>query len=166
MPVTCSGNSYSMSNQIPNNPNPEQPNLQQQITQIATVLDQLTHRLDVMDEHRAREEFRAPNRRGRHPFREEVLDESERHEEEDLEDEEDREDFPQGHGGRGADYQPLDEMTKQMKVDVPDFYGKLEPNAFEDWLTAMEDYFDWFAVSEDRKVRYVRMKLKGHARAW
>ncbi|KAK1575731.1 hypothetical protein Q3G72_005993 [Acer saccharum] len=79
-----------MSNQIPNNPNPEQPNLQQQITQIATVLDQLTHRLDVMDEHRAREEFRAPNRRGRHPFREEVLDESERHEEEDLEDEEDR----------------------------------------------------------------------------
>jgi hypothetical protein len=53
-----------------------------------------------------------------------------------------------------------------MKVDVPDFFGKLEPNAFEDWSTAIEDYFDWFAVSEDRKVRYVRMKLKGHARAW
>jgi len=52
------------------------------------------------------------------------------------------------------------------KVDIPDFFGKLEPNAFEDWLTAIEDYFDWFAVSEDRKVRYVRMKLKGHARAW
>jgi len=52
------------------------------------------------------------------------------------------------------------------KVDIPDFLGKLEPNAFEDWLTAIEDYFDWFAVSEDRKVRYVRMKLKGHARAW
>jgi hypothetical protein len=53
-----------------------------------------------------------------------------------------------------------------MKVDVPDFYGKLEPHAFEDWLTAIEDYFDWFAVLEERKVRYIRMKLKGHARVW
>ena len=53
-----------------------------------------------------------------------------------------------------------------MRVDVPDFFGKLEPNAFEDWLTTIEDYFDWFDVLEDRKVRYVRMKLKGHARAW
>ncbi|KAF5448338.1 hypothetical protein F2P56_028883 [Juglans regia] len=53
-----------------------------------------------------------------------------------------------------------------MKVDVPYFFGKLDPNAFEDWLTAIEDYFDWFSVSKDRKVRYVRMKLKGHARAW
>jgi hypothetical protein len=71
-----------------------------------------------------------------------------------------------GHADHGAGYQPLDELTKRMKVDVPDFFGKLEPNAFEDWLTTIEDYFDWFAVSEDRKVRYVRMKLKGHARAW
>jgi hypothetical protein len=50
-----------------------------------------------------------------------------------------------------------------MKVDVPDFFIKLKPNAFEDWLMAIEDYFHWFAVSEDRKVCYVRMKLKGHA---
>lgn len=62
-------------------------------------------------------------------------------------------------------YQPLDELTKRMKVDVLDFHGKLEPNAFEDWLTAIEDYFDWFIVSEDRKVRYVQMKLKRHAQA-
>jgi hypothetical protein len=48
MPTTRSGNSYSMSNhQIPNNPNPRQPNIQQQITRITTVLEQLTHRLDV-----------------------------------------------------------------------------------------------------------------------
>lgn len=53
-------------------------------------------------------------------------------------------------------------------MDVPNFYCKLEPHphAFEDWLTAIEDYFDRFTVSEDRKVRYIRMKLKGHARAW
>ncbi|XP_020597419.1 uncharacterized protein LOC110037178 [Phalaenopsis equestris] len=53
-----------------------------------------------------------------------------------------------------------------MKIDVPVFDRKLEPNAFEDWLTAIEDYFDWFFISKDRRVRYVRMKLKGHVRAW
>lgn len=47
---------------------------------------------------------------------------------------------------------------------MPDFFGKLKPNAFEDWLTIIKDYFDWFVVSEDRKVRYIWMKLKGHTR--
>ena len=57
----------------------------------------------------------------------------------------------------------MDELTKRMKIDVLDFSGKLDPHAFEDWLTTIEDYFDWFVVSEERKVRYVRMKLRGHA---
>lgn len=47
------------------------------------------------------------------------------------------------------DYQPLDELMKRMKVDMLDFYGKLESNAFEDWLTAIEDYFEWFAIKGD-----------------
>jgi hypothetical protein len=58
-------------------------------------------------------------------------------------------------GRHSAGYQPLAEPTKRMKVDVPNFHGKLEPNAFEDWLTAIEDYLAWFTISEDRKVRYV-----------
>ena len=53
-----------------------------------------------------------------------------------------------------------------MRFDVLDFFGKLEPNGFEDCLTAIEDYFDYFDVSKDRKVCYVQMKLKGHAWAW
>ncbi|KAK0591475.1 hypothetical protein LWI29_002616 [Acer saccharum] len=53
-----------------------------------------------------------------------------------------------------------------MKVDVSDFVGKLNPDAFFDWITALEDYFDWFSVPEDRKVWFVRLKLKGPARAW
>ena len=48
---------------------------------------------------------------------------------------------------------------------MPDVFGKLEPSAFEDWLTAIEDYFDWFVVLKDRKVCHVRMKSKGYARA-
>jgi hypothetical protein len=49
---------------------------------------------------------------------------------------------------------------------VLDFHGKLDPYAFQDWLTALEDYFDWFGLSLDRKVRFVKMKFKGQARVW
>ena len=71
MPVTRSGNSYAMENtqntndQNPNNQNTNQPQLQHQIDQIAIVLEQLTHWLDVMDEWYAREEYGPFNRRGR-----------------------------------------------------------------------------------------------------
>ncbi|KAG6783667.1 hypothetical protein POTOM_009330 [Populus tomentosa] len=107
--------------------------------------EQLSNRMDVADEQEAREGARSPNRRGRGPLREDSLEGSHR---------------------IRLENQPIDELTKRMKVDVPNFYGKLEPHAFEDWLTAIEDCFDRFTVSEDRKVRYIRMKLEGHARAW
>ncbi|KAL6315679.1 hypothetical protein AAG906_005770 [Vitis piasezkii] len=62
--------------------------------------------------------------------------------------------------GRRAvrDGRRLDESGGELMYLI---FGKLEPNAFEDRLTTIEDYFDWFDVSNDRKVRYVRMKLKG-----
>jgi hypothetical protein len=48
-----------------------------------------------------------------------------------------KDDFPRNHDRQGLENQPIDELTKRMKVDVPDFYGKLEPHAFEDWLTVI-----------------------------
>ena len=152
MPVTRSGNSYAMANtqntndQNPNNQNTNQPQLQHQIDQISTVLEQITHRLDVIDERYAREEYGPFNRRGRRAVRDgERLDESDGDAGENDEEEENqefenneprtrrhRQNFHQGHAGHRAAYQPLDELTKRMRVDVPDFFGKLEPNAFED----------------------------------
>ncbi|KAG6761264.1 hypothetical protein POTOM_034472 [Populus tomentosa] len=152
---------------VPNNSPCEHADLQQQIIHITTVLEQLSNRLDAVDERRAR----SPNRRGRGQFREETSGEHLDTEYRDVEPQHHRlqhhrEELPRHRDRRGLENQPIDELTKRMKVDVPDFYGKLDPYTFEDWLTAIEDYFDWFAVSEDRKVRYIRMKLKGHARVW
>jgi hypothetical protein len=59
-----------------------------------------------------------------------------------------------------------DDITKRVRVDVADFHGKLDPHAFQDWLTSLEDYFNWYSLSPDRKVRLVKMKLKGQARMW
>jgi len=170
-------NNPNSSHQNLNTQDTDQPQLQYQVDQIATVMEQLIHQLDVMEERCAREEYGPFNRRGRRAVHRERLGNSDvdaYKEEEGNKEFEDHEprvrchrrNMHRGHADHGTGYQPLDELTKRMKVDVPDFFGKLEPNAFEDWSTAIEDYFDWFAVSEDRKVRYVRMKLKGHARAW
>lgn len=74
--------------------------------------------------------------------------------------------FPREQRGLDFNHHPFDELTRGMKVDVPGTFRKLDSNAFEDWLTAIEDSFDWFSLSEDRKVCYIHMKLKGHARAW
>jgi hypothetical protein len=59
-----------------------------------------------------------------------------------------------------------DNITKQVRVDVSDFHGKLDPCAFQNWLTALEDYFEWFDLSPDRKGWFVKMKLKGPAHVW
>jgi hypothetical protein len=32
-----------------------------------------------------------------------------------------------------------DDITKRVRVDVADFHEKLDPHAFQDWLTSLED---------------------------
>jgi hypothetical protein len=60
----------------------------------------------------------------------------------------------------------VDKATKWVRIEVPDFHGKLDPYAFQDWLTSLEDYFEWFGLAPARQVRFVKMKLKGQARVW
>lgn len=45
-------------------------------------------------------------------------------------------------GWRNVHHQPLNELTERIKVDISYFFRKLDPNAFEDWLMAIENYFD------------------------
>jgi len=45
-----------------------------------------------------------------------------------------------------------------VKVDVPPFDGKI------DCVVAMEDYFDWYEMSEIEHVRFAKMKLVGLTR--
>jgi hypothetical protein len=51
-------------------------------------------------------------------------------------------------------------------MDVSNFHGEQDPYAFQDWLIALEDYLEWIGLSPDRKVCFVKMKLKGQARIW
>jgi hypothetical protein len=60
----------------------------------------------------------------------------------------------------------MEDAAIRVRADVPDYHGKLEPNAFQDWLTSLEDYFDWSGLSLDRRAKFAKMKFKGQARVW
>ncbi|KAH7549905.1 hypothetical protein JRO89_XS13G0103300 [Xanthoceras sorbifolium] len=177
MPETRSGQSYNSMDQASHHSNPsntineptQTPNtFQQQFDQLSQTLGSILHRLDVIEEHSTAGggrdggvNYRAPRQR------------------DGIGDNEDEQEVQLGGGQRQAHraapiqfrrpdarQEPLDELTKRMKVEVSDFFGRLNPDAFQDWITVLEDYFDWFSVPEDRKVRFVKIKLKSSARAW
>ena len=56
------------------------------------------------------------------------------------------------------------DITRKVKVDVPSFDGKIDATTFSDWIVAMEDYFDWYEMSDIEWVRFARMELTGPTR--
>ena len=41
---------------------------------------------------------------------------------------------------------------KKVKVSVHEFDGRMDPNAFSDWLVAIEEYFDWYEMIDSERV--------------
>ena len=54
----------------------------------------------------------------------------------------------------------------KMKVDLPNFSGKLDVEAFLDWVKNVESFFEYMKTAEDKKVKMVSLKLKLGASAW
>ena len=66
-------------------------------------------------------------------------------------------------------YEPHDtagDITKKVRMEVPNFEGRVDPTIFSDWLASIEEYFDWYDMSDDRRVRFAKMKLVGLAKVW
>ncbi|RVX11312.1 hypothetical protein CK203_019753 [Vitis vinifera] len=58
------------------------------------------------------------------------------------------------------------DITKKVRMEVPDFEGKVDATQFADWLAAIEEYFDWYDMIDDRRVRFAKMKLVGLTKVW
>ncbi|PON81953.1 hypothetical protein TorRG33x02_222760 [Trema orientale] len=58
------------------------------------------------------------------------------------------------------------DVTKKVKIEAPEFDGRLDPSAFLDWLAAMDEYFDWYNLDDEQRIRFAKMKLKGHAKLY
>ena len=58
------------------------------------------------------------------------------------------------------------DITRKVKIEAPEYDGKLDPNVFLDWLSNLDDYFDWYDMNDLQRVRFARMKLTGPAKKY
>ena len=79
---------------------------------------------------------------------------------------EERDNFMMGNQQRGRIFEQDNDVTKEVCLEVAESYGKINPTTFLDWIMSIEDYFDWYAIPKNRKVCFVKAKLKEATRLW
>jgi hypothetical protein len=52
------------------------------------------------------------------------------------------------------------------KMEIPMYEGNLDVEELLDWFRALDNYFDYEDVEEDKKVKHAVTILKGHATLW
>jgi hypothetical protein len=52
------------------------------------------------------------------------------------------------------------------KMDIPMYEGSLDVEELLDWIRALDKYFDYEDVEEDKKVKHAITRLKGNATLW
>jgi hypothetical protein len=52
------------------------------------------------------------------------------------------------------------------KMDISVYEGNLYVEELLDWIRALDKYFDYEDVEEDKKVKHIVTRLKGHATLW
>lgn len=57
-------------------------------------------------------------------------------------------------------------MGAKEKMDIPVHEGSLNAEELLDWIRALETYFDYEEIEEDKKFRHAVTQLKGHATLW
>jgi hypothetical protein len=57
-------------------------------------------------------------------------------------------------------------MSSKTKMDILAYEGSLNAEELMDWIRALDTYFDYEYIEEDKKVRHAITKLKGHAALW
>ena len=88
--------------------------------------------------------------------------------EEDSEDEEYAERVLGNHRGpaRDNDRDYQEQRDYRMKVELPSFNGNISIEEYLDWVSEVENFFDYMGTVDDKQVCLVAYKLKGKASAW
>lgn len=53
-------------------------------------------------------------------------------------------------------YHDKQDIFRRVKVDAPEYDGRLDPNAFLDWLASIEDFFEWYETTDAQHVRFAK----------
>nr|KYP31118.1 hypothetical protein KK1_048944 [Cajanus cajan] len=70
---------------------------------------------------------------------------------------------------QGDHYQPPPRRSirpREVKVDLPQFFGKDDVESYLDWEMKVEQLFAFHKVSEERKVPLATLTFQGHAMYW
>jgi len=51
-------------------------------------------------------------------------------------------------------------------MEVPMYKGNFNVEELLDWINYLEKYFDYEEIDDDKKVKCVMTKLRGHATLW
>ena len=54
---------------------------------------------------------------------------------------------------------PEAQYLKSIKIVIPNFEERHDPQLFIDWTFQLDKYFTWYELTESRKVKYAAMKL-------
>jgi hypothetical protein len=57
-------------------------------------------------------------------------------------------------------------MGAKERMDIPIYKGNLDAEELLDWIRSLDTYFDYEDIEEDKNVRHVVTRLKGHAALW
>ena len=88
------------------------------------------------------------------------------HEEEEESDDEEWEPMPpRGHQGRGG-REPEQDGIGKIKVKIPSFEGKCDPDVYMDWETKLEQIWNCHNFPEHKKVQLATLEFNGYALIW
>jgi hypothetical protein len=57
-------------------------------------------------------------------------------------------------------------LGARKKIDIPMYEGNLDVEELFDWIQEMDKYFEYEYVDEEKKVKHIVSRLKGHATLW
>jgi hypothetical protein len=63
-------------------------------------------------------------------------------------------------------FRAIARIGAREKMEIPMYEGNLDIEELLDWIRALDKYFDYEDVEEDKKVKHVVTRLKGHATLW
>ena len=66
---------------------------------------------------------------------------------------------------RNRDFEDDRRWESGMKTEIPEFKGGMIAEEFVDWLSNVEEIFDFKEVLEHRRVKLVATRLRGRAMA-
>jgi hypothetical protein len=57
-------------------------------------------------------------------------------------------------------------VISRPRMEVPMYEGNLNVDELMDWISTMDKYFEYENVADEKKVKFVVTRMKGHALLW